>query len=38
MNNETDLQKANDPKFTLGTIILLITVLILSLIVFYIFG
>lgn len=38
MNEETDIQKANDSKFTLNTIIFMIAILILSSIIFYVFG
>lgn len=34
----SDIQKANDSKFTLKTIIFMISILLISLIVFYIFG
>lgn len=37
-NEETDLQKANDSKFTLNTVIFMIVILILSLIIFYLYG
>ena len=38
MNEETDIQKANDSKFTLNAIIFMVIILILSLMIFYIFG
>lgn len=38
MNEETDIQKANDSKFTLNAIIFMIAILILSSIIFYVFG
>ena len=38
MNEETDLQKANDSKFTLKTIIFMTFILIASLIIFYLCG
>lgn len=37
-NEETDLQKANDSKFTLNAIIFMTVILILSSMIFYIFG
>lgn len=35
---KSDIQKANDSKFTLNTIIFMIVILILSSIIFYVFG
>jgi len=35
---KSDIQKANDSKFTLNTIIFMIAILILSSIIFYVFG